>query len=220
VLTSWGIVFSNDPVALGWFSFHPIFQSTAIASFTYGILTLQPTSLPGSKAAGLQRHQIAMIGIGIPCILLGAGAMIYNKSSHSAPHFTSWHGTCGIITVVWLIIQATFGAASVWYGGAALGGGMKAKSLWKYHRHSFIVSFRLSGYILLPLALFTAHLAGSESYWVTHNSSALARFVAYNLAPVVIVVGIYSRIRYVLSFQTNSLSVITKQLDRPSKMKF
>ncbi|KAL4074654.1 hypothetical protein V8B97DRAFT_1729174 [Scleroderma yunnanense] len=193
VLTSWGIVFSNDPVALGWFSFHPIFQSTAIASFTYGILTLQPTSLPGSKAAGLQRHQIAMIGIGIPCILLGAGAMIYNKSSHSAPHFTSWHGTCGIITVVWLIIQATFGAASVWYGGAALGGGMKAKSLWKYHR--------LSGYILLPLALFTAHLAGSESYWVTHNSSALARFVAYNLAPVVIVVGIYSRIR-------------------PSKMKF
>ncbi|KIM57066.1 hypothetical protein SCLCIDRAFT_17033 [Scleroderma citrinum Foug A] len=187
IVTSWGIVFTNDPAALGWFSFHPIFQSSAIAFFTYGILTLQPTSHPATKAAALQRHQITMLGFGIPCIVLGTSAMIRNKSLHSAPHFTSWHGTCGIMTFTWLIVQATFGAASVWYGGAALGGGVKAKALWKYHR--------LSGYLLLALMLSTASLAGNETYWVTHNSPALARFVSYTLAPLVILVGVYSRIR-------------------------
>ena len=33
-----------------------------------------------------------MLGFGIPCIVLGTSAMIRNKSLHSAPHFTSWHG--------------------------------------------------------------------------------------------------------------------------------
>lgn len=58
-----------------------------------------------------------------------------------------------------------------------------------------IVSFRLSGYLLLALMLSTASLAGNETYWVTHNSPALARFVSYTLAPLVILVGVYSRIR-------------------------
>ena len=58
-----------------------------------GILTLQPTSQPKTKAAGLRRHQIAMI-TGFLTISLGASAMWYNKESHFAPHITSWHGVC------------------------------------------------------------------------------------------------------------------------------
>lgn len=193
VLVTWGTIFANDPKSLGWFAYHPILQSCAIASFTYGILTLQPTSQPATKAAGLQRHQIAMFGIGIPCILAGTAFMIYNKSLHSAPHFTSWHGTFGIITVVWLLTQALVGGASVWFGGAALGGGMKAKAVWKYHR--------LSGYIVFTMTLFTAYLAGSWSTWVTGHSNSLVRFVGYTVAPVVILLAVYTRIR-------------------PSKMKF
>ncbi|KAG6333980.1 hypothetical protein ID866_5103 [Astraeus odoratus] len=187
VVTTWIIVFTNDPASLGWFTFHPILQSSAIACFTYGILTLQPTSHPETKAAGLQRHQIAMIGVGIPCILVGTSVMIYNKSLHSAAHFTSWHGTFGIITVAWIIIQASVGAASVWFGGAAFGGGMKAKAVWKYHR--------LSGYVVFPLTLFTAYLAGAWSDWVTHHSAGFVRFVGYTLAPLAIAAGVYSRVR-------------------------
>ncbi len=56
-----------------------------------GILTLQPTSQPKTKAAGLGRHQIAMI-TGFLALGLGSSAMWYNKESHGAPHITTWHG--------------------------------------------------------------------------------------------------------------------------------
>lgn len=42
--------------------------------------------------------------------------------------------TLGLISVGWLVGQVILGGGSVWYGGAAFGGGMKAKMLWKYHR--------------------------------------------------------------------------------------
>ena len=109
-LATWVIIFSNDPASLGWFKFHPLLQTLAIGCFTYGkhlariicvspttfcrkgILTLQPTSQPHTKAAGLQRHQIAIIGLGVPLILAGGLAIILQKNSHDAPHFTTWHG--------------------------------------------------------------------------------------------------------------------------------
>jgi hypothetical protein len=40
----------------------------------------------------------------------------------------------GITSVVWMVFQVLIGGGSVWFEGAAFGGGMKAKSLWKYHR--------------------------------------------------------------------------------------
>ncbi|KIJ60625.1 hypothetical protein HYDPIDRAFT_138830 [Hydnomerulius pinastri MD-312] len=187
VITTWILIFSNNPTSLGWFAFHPILQSSAIACFTYGILTLQPTSQPHTKAAGLQRHQFAMIGLGFPLILLGTLVMVYYKYSHNAAHFTSWHGTFGIIAVAWLFVQVLLGAGSVWFGGVAFGGGAKAKAVWKYHR--------LSGYIVFPLVLFTAHLAGAWSTFVTSNTTLLVRLLAYTIAPIVILGGIYTRIR-------------------------
>jgi len=193
ILSTWIIVLSNDPASLGWFRFHPLLQTLSIGSFTYGILTLQPTSQPQTKAAGLQRHQIATIGIGVPLILLGALAVFLNKLSHNAPHFTTWHGTFGIITVAWIVVQTLVGASTVWFGGAAWGGGMKAKAMWKYHR--------LSGYILLPVLLFTAHLGGGWSDWVVGHSEAFVRVLAYSIAPLLILAALYARVR-------------------PSKMKF
>ncbi|KAG9318240.1 hypothetical protein JVU11DRAFT_321 [Chiua virens] len=193
VVTSWAIVFSSDPGSLGWFKYHPLLQTLAIACFTYGILTLQPTSQPKTKAAGLQRHKIAMIGLGVPLILAGTAAIILQKNSHLSPHFTSWHGTFGIITVAWIVIQALFGGTTVWFEGALWGGGMRPKLMWKYHR--------LSGYILFPLLLTTAHLGGGWSMWVSINSPWVVQLLAYTVAPIFILTGVYLRIR-------------------PSKMKF
>ncbi|THH13615.1 hypothetical protein EW146_g6631 [Bondarzewia mesenterica] len=212
---TWLIVLSNNPTALGWFAFHPTLQSLAIFSFTLGetilynprqapeltwrfgdpspgILTLQPTSQPATKAAGLQRHQIAMI-FGLPTIVLGALSIIWNKSVHDAPHFTTWHGVFGLLSLTWLVVQFSFGAASVWFDGAALGGGLKAKRLWKYHR--------LSGYILLPLVFVTANFGGAWSTWTTSSSAHGVRLIAYTIAPLVILTSLYIRLR-------------------PSKMKF
>ena len=55
-------------------------------------MTLQPTSQPKTKAAGLTRHQLAMAAIGVPAIFLGTLAIIWNKYVHDSPHFKSWHG--------------------------------------------------------------------------------------------------------------------------------
>lgn len=33
-----------------------------------------------------------MIGVGIPCILVGTADMIYTKGHHGGTHFATWHG--------------------------------------------------------------------------------------------------------------------------------
>lgn len=61
-----------------------------------GILTLQPTSQPKTKAAGFLRHQTAVFFIGFPAITLGTLAVAYNKWLRNADHFKTWHGVCGL----------------------------------------------------------------------------------------------------------------------------
>lgn len=109
LLSTWSIILSNDPRALSWFAFHPTFNTLAVLCFTFGpffhnssprsnlicasrtgILTLQPTSHPETRAAGLKRHQIANI-MGVISILVGASAILAYKTSHGARHFTTWH---------------------------------------------------------------------------------------------------------------------------------
>lgn|SRR6266404_905180 len=72
-----------------------------------GILTLQRTSLPKTKAAGLKRHQIAMM-TGYLSILLGSSAMWYYKESHHAPHITTWHGVRAFIFNVLPLLQEAY----------------------------------------------------------------------------------------------------------------
>jgi hypothetical protein len=111
----------------------------------------------------------------------------------------SWHGiltgpvsqTFGLITVSWLVLQSALGAGSVWFDGAVFGGGHKAKLVWKYHR--------LSGYILLLCLLVTVNLGGAWSSWTSSNSAYIVRLVAYTLAPLGILVSVYSRLRYLVN---------------------
>ncbi|TFY68238.1 hypothetical protein EVG20_g3639 [Dentipellis fragilis] len=191
-LFTWIIVLNNDPMSMGWFALHPTLQTLAILSFVVGILTLQPTSQPKTKAAGLQRHQLAMI-IGLPSVTVGTLSIVWNKLLHESKHFTTWHGIFGIISLAWLVAQFALGAGSVWFDGALFGGGLKAKQLWKYHR--------LSGYVLLPLVLITTNFGGAWSNWAVGHSAYGVRFIAFTLAPLVLLASLYIRIR-------------------PSKMKF
>ncbi|XP_006458301.1 hypothetical protein AGABI2DRAFT_115313 [Agaricus bisporus var. bisporus H97] len=187
VLTTWFIVIFNGPSKLGWFAFHPLLQTLALGSFTYGILTLQPTSQPVTKAAGFLRHQTAMFFVGFPLIMLGTSSVVYNKYLRGTDHAKTWHGTLGFTCVSWLLLQIFLGAGSVWKGGALFGGGAKAKALWKYHR--------ASGYVLFPLMMLTAHLGGGWSHWGEKYAGSLVRLIAYTVAPVLIFTGLYVRIR-------------------------
>ena len=90
---------------------------------------------------------------------------------------------------MWMIGQIILGAGSVWFNGKLFGGGMKAKALWKYHR--------LSGYLLFPLMLITAHLGGAWSNWATMNSPWVIRFLAFTIAPLLAIGGLCARARSV-----------------------
>ncbi|KAH9854075.1 hypothetical protein C2E23DRAFT_819456 [Lenzites betulinus] len=187
LITTWAIAFASNPTSLGLFFFHPILQSLAIAAFTYGILTLQPTSQPRTKAAGLTRHQVVILALGVPSIALGTLAIVIRKSLHGHPHFTTWHGIIGIVSVAWMVIQILVGGGSVWFGGRLFGGNPKAKMLWKYHR--------LSGYTLFPLFLFTAYLGGAWSNWTTGNSPYVVRLLAFTISPIVLLSAVLVRMR-------------------------
>lgn len=92
---TWILVFSQpNPIStLRFFAFHPPLQTLGVLFFGIGILTLQPTSksVPRARERGLKIHQIIQLGLGVPCILVGAAMMILNKIDHGAAHFTTWH---------------------------------------------------------------------------------------------------------------------------------
>ncbi|KAF8201585.1 hypothetical protein BJ912DRAFT_507713 [Pholiota molesta] len=184
---TWTMVLINSPGEVGWFALHPPLQTLAVLLFTFGILTLQPTNQPKTKAAGLVRHQVAIFVFGFPSILVGTFAVSYNKWLRSADHFVTWHGTIGIICIAWLVLQIGLGAGSVWFGGALFGGGLKAKLLWKYHR--------VSGYLLFPLLLLSVNLGGAWSNWSAKYSIWIVRFIAFTIAPIAIAGGVYTRVR-------------------------
>ncbi|KAI0703575.1 hypothetical protein BC835DRAFT_1404075 [Cytidiella melzeri] len=183
---TWIMTFASG-TSFQWFAWHPLFESLAIALFSYGILTLQPTSQPRTKAAGLTRHQLAMIVVGFPIAFLGYLAIFAMKIINSRDHFTSWHGKCGLLTFILLLIQIGLGGGSVWFNGALFGGNPKAKSVWKYHR--------AVGYATFASLLITLHLGGTWSSFATDNSGAFVRLLAYTLAPIGLIVSVYSRIR-------------------------
>lgn len=47
----------------------------------------------------------------------------------------------GLTAFVWALLQVFVGAGSVWFDGILFGGGMKARSMWKYHRYVLPLSF-------------------------------------------------------------------------------
>jgi len=186
-LCTWIIVLTSDPMSMSWFFWHPILQSASISLFAYGILTLQPAIQPRTKAVGLARHQVFMLVLGFPAICLGMLAIVINKSVHSQRHFTTWHGLLGIISLSWMALQVALGGGSVWFKGRLFGGSLRAKRVWKYHR--------LSGYLLFPLLLTTAHLGGAWSDWSQLHVSDIMRLLVYTIAPAALFVAVVMRIR-------------------------
>jgi len=190
VVSTWYLVLANDPLSKGAFAFHPPLQILAIGFFTCGILTLQPTSLaqPKAKAKGFSRHQLIMFYLGFPSIVAGTFAIWYAHhfgSSHHH-HAKSWHGILGIAALSRMAVQIILGGGSVWFGGRLFGS--DPKRIYKYHR--------ASGYLLMILFLIVIHLGGAWSNFAIEGSNSIFRFTAYLMAPVLIITGVTTRIRF------------------------
>ena len=172
----WAWMLNKLPSPLPTFGYHPLIQSLGLVLLTQSLLVLQPTTTPASKKAGLKWHQIFNLLLVLPLFTAGASIMYYLHDQPGQKHFISWHGTLGFVVVIYAWFQAAIGAASVWFKGALVGGEIRGKALWKYHR--------LSGYLLLSLFLVTFVLAILETTWSTKNGSILQHGTALALVAV------------------------------------
>ncbi|BGO88665.1 hypothetical protein JCM10020v2_000283 [Rhodotorula toruloides] len=163
----WRVLYTHPA---GLFTYHPSFQSLAVLGFLEGILLLQPQPPNAAyKRKGLQLHQVVQYTSGV-AIVAGAAFIVYNKVAHGAKHFTTWHAKSGLLTLILIALQLTFGAVMVYTPLQRLifKSEERAKKVWKYHR--------MSGYLTLFFLILTPLLA-LVSDWVTQNSSKAERWV-------------------------------------------
>lgn len=90
------------------FSWHPFLMSLAFSFFmTEAILVFSPDSSllrSFSRKVRVRTHWILQL-LSSLCAILGLGFIYYNKIVHGKPHFSTWHGLVGLLTVLWALIQ-------------------------------------------------------------------------------------------------------------------
>ncbi|PLW18057.1 hypothetical protein PCANC_04708 [Puccinia coronata f. sp. avenae] len=179
IVTVWVTVLTHPA---GIFTIHPIFQSFSLFCFYHGIIFLQPTDTPAAKRTGLVVHESFQL-LGSLAIVVGGSAIFYNKVSHSAPHFTSWHGLLGLTSTCLILFQALFGmligfeTSRDYIVGDSLG-----RKLWKFHR--------ASGYLLIFLMTMTV-LTVTKADWVISVTSKWSIWVL-TVSPIVALIGLLS----------------------------
>ncbi|TIA86185.1 hypothetical protein E3P99_03757 [Wallemia hederae] len=171
--------------SLGPFVFHPLFQSIAISVIAVSILSLQPTKSGNTKLRAFNKHRKLISYLSLPSFVLGSSAMYYNKYLHSAPHFTSWHSTFGLVTLALLVVQISVGLA---FAIPSTESPILPKRLYKVHR--------LSGYfVLLPLLALTAALGGGHSTWSTTQAPLIVRVLFIDVPAATLVLAIWTGIQ-------------------------
>jgi hypothetical protein len=92
--------------------------------------------------------------VSIICFLAAFTVIEVNKGDH--PHFASPHGILGLLTVIFIVLQALVGVIQHFLPVTVLGSVDTGKRLYKYHRWS--------GYVLLLLESATVVAATRTSY--------------------------------------------------------
>ncbi|KAM9409957.1 transmembrane reductase CYB561D2 [Pholidichthys leucotaenia] len=141
------------------FSWHPFLMSLAFSLFmTEAILLFSPHASPIKKLSHKTKGQIHKVlqGLCMSCAVLGLAAIFYNKSLNGKPHFSSWHGRLGLLTVCVVVAQSL---AALPLSFPSLAKGWSLAKLKYYHAVSGLVVYLLgSASLLLGLcsAWFTA----------------------------------------------------------------
>jgi len=114
---------------------------------------LQPTTTPQQKLLGTRIHYSIQI-VSIVCFLGAFTVIEVNKGDHA--HFVSPHGILGLLTVVFIVLQALIGVIQFFLPVTALGSLDAGKRVYKYHRWT--------GYVLLLLESATILAATQTGY--------------------------------------------------------
>jgi len=175
----WGAIFSHKLI---FFSAHPLLNSAGLLLLTQGALVLQPTHTAHQKRTGTLYH-LGFNSIGSLSLLAGLIIIEINKGSHPGTHFKSPHAILGLITYIFLFLQALVGFTQ-YFTPQLYGSVENAKSVYKYHR--------ASGYVIMTLALATVCAATQTDYSKLFLGIQLWATI---LASVLVLVGVLPRVK-------------------------
>lgn len=158
-----------------------LLNSSAILLQTQATLILQPTHTAKQKVLGARIHFGTIVASNIAFV---AGLVIIEINKGSQPRFTSPHGILGLITYIFILLQALVGVAQYFLPTLIFGSVEKGKSIYKWHR--------LSGYLLIVLELVTVIAATRTAY----NVNVLhIHLWAVIVASVLLLLGLGARIK-------------------------
>ncbi|XP_045884725.1 transmembrane reductase CYB561D2 isoform X2 [Micropterus dolomieu] len=115
----------------------------------------------------------------VSCAVLGLAAISYNKHLNGKPHFTSWHGLLGLLTVCVVGFQSLAAVPLIY---PSLAKGWSLAKLKRYHATSGLITCLLgSGSVLLGLssAWFTASVR-EYTWYLSALCPALTALVIMN----------------------------------------
>lgn len=136
---------------------------------------------PQQKRTGTHIH--ALLQLLSVALFLSAFVIIeVNKGSH--PHFVSPHGVLGLITYIFIVLQAVVGVIQYFFPIAVFGSVNAGKRIYKYHRWS--------GYVLLLLEMATVVAATQTTFNVNAIHIPLWGVL---IAVVLILAGVGARIK-------------------------
>jgi len=148
---------------------------------TQGSAILQKAESRKEKDDALNFHKL-MQSITFLSVIGGFYVIYTFKAEGNKEHFTSPHGKLGLITFSLILIQSIAGSTLVNFPGV-VGGVVKAKAMYKYHR--------VSGYLLLSLIWLTA-LGGTQADWTKSQFDHLWIWLS---AAGMVLVGTIGRIK-------------------------
>lgn len=166
------------------FSWHPFLMTLAFSFFmTEAILLFNSHSSLVGKLKHKTKGRLHWI-LQCLCVFCAVVALItisYNKNLNGKPHFTSWHGLIGLVTVIVVVLQS-LGAVSLLY--PKLAKGWSLAKLKRYHATSGLLT-----YLLGSISLFL----GLCSTWVSSNVSGYVWYLAA-LCPTLCALVIMSQV--------------------------
>ncbi|XP_045884724.1 transmembrane reductase CYB561D2 isoform X1 [Micropterus dolomieu] len=165
-----------------WFSWHPFFMTLAFSFFmTEAILLFSPHGSPIKRFPHKTKARVHWIlqCLCVSCAVLGLAAISYNKHLNGKPHFTSWHGLLGLLTVCVVGFQSLAAVPLIY---PSLAKGWSLAKLKRYHATSGLITCLLgSGSVLLGLssAWFTASVR-EYTWYLSALCPALTALVIMN----------------------------------------
>ncbi|TKS71379.1 Cytochrome b561 domain-containing protein 2 [Collichthys lucidus] len=102
-----------------------------------------------------------------PGSILGLAAIFYNKHLNGKPHFTSWHGLLGLLTVCVVVFQSLAALPLIYHSWAK---GWSLAKLKRYHAATGLVMYLL-GTASLLLGLSSAWFTGSVREYTWYLSA-------------------------------------------------